>query len=96
MLIPCPWCGPRDEREFDFGGSDAKFPSIGTPRDSTTDTWYEAVHIRENARGDTRELWYHLSGCERWICLTRDSVTHEFTNASTSDQGEHPGESDAD
>ena len=20
MLIPCPWCGPRDETEFHYGG----------------------------------------------------------------------------
>ncbi len=20
LLIPCPWCGPRDETEFTYGG----------------------------------------------------------------------------
>lgn len=96
MLIPCPWCGLRDEREFDFGGSDVKFPDIGSPQVTSTEAWNEAVHIRENTKGDSRELWYHRSGCERWISLTRSSVTHEFTNAPTADQGEHSDETNAD
>ena len=88
MLIPCPWCGLRDEREFSFGGSDIKFPNFGNPHNASTDAWNEAVHIRENTRGDTRELWYHHCGCERWICVTRNTVTHEFRKPSASKQGD--------
>ena len=36
LLIPCPWCGPRDETEFRYGGQ----AGIVTPPDpDAIDAW---------------------------------------------------------
>lgn len=96
MLIPCPWCGLRDEREFDYGGSEVEFPNIENPNNSSAEIWNEAVHIRDNIKGETRELWYHRSGCERWISLTRNTGTHEFSKPSASGQDNSSETTDAD
>lgn len=96
MLIPCPWCGLRDEREFDYGGSDIRFPSIGKPDNHCADDWNDAVHMRDNTKGDIREIWYHRAGCERWIAVTRNTATHDFATSSGSDKTENSENMDAD
>ena len=29
----------------------------------------------------TRDLWYHESGCNSWLVVTRNTVTHEVEAA---------------
>lgn len=80
ILIPCPYCGPRDESEFTYGGPRRLFPPLkGQP--STSD-WLEALYSPPNPRGEVVELWYHASGCEAWIEVTRDTATHEITKCT--------------
>ena len=34
------------------------------------------VYLRDNPAGVQRELWYHGSGCQAWLIVTRDTLTH--------------------
>lgn len=81
LLIPCPNCGPRDESEFAYGGATRPLPALDGQ--TTSQEWHDALHLRQNPRGEINELWYHSNGCECWINLTRNTATHEFTNGST-------------
>jgi sarcosine oxidase subunit delta len=74
LLIPCPWCGPRAEPEFQFGGEPALRP---VPAGSVTDeAWAYYLYFRSNEKGSHRELWCHAGGCGRWFVLQRDTVSH--------------------
>jgi heterotetrameric sarcosine oxidase delta subunit len=79
LLIPCPWCGERDETEFNYGGRALKFPEL---INVDIGSWHRVIHIRDNPANVIRELWYHQSGCECWIQLSRNCLTHEITAAS--------------
>lgn len=79
MRIPCPICGERDRREFYYRGASL---ALNRPDpDASEDAWAEYVHLRENPAGETRELWYHETGCSAWIVVTRDTVTHVISGA---------------
>ncbi len=74
QLIPCPWCGPRDEPEFVYGGEPAVRP---IPAGSVSgEVWSDYLHFRTNTKGRARELWCHSAGCAQWFLLERDTVTH--------------------
>jgi sarcosine oxidase, subunit delta len=77
LLIPCPWCGERDEIEFSYGGQ----AGIAYPPDPAVlsdEEWAEWLFFRDNPRGHFVERWVHTQGCRRWFDLTRDTVTHEI------------------
>jgi heterotetrameric sarcosine oxidase delta subunit len=77
LLIPCPWCGEREEIEFSYGGqADVPYPS--DPSALTDEQWAEFLFFRDNSKGPFRERWVHTHGCRRWFDLTRDTVTHEI------------------
>jgi heterotetrameric sarcosine oxidase delta subunit len=78
LLIPCPWCGPRDHVEFSYGG-DAAMRQRAELSDAE---WLDLVYLRDNPRGPTRELWQHHAGCRRWLVVERDTLTHEITGAA--------------
>lgn len=75
MRITCPLCGARDRREFYYKGAavalDRPAPEAGAA------VWDDYLHLRDNPAGQTRELWYHESGCSAWLVVTRNTVTHE-------------------
>lgn len=73
LIIPCPHCGPRDEGEFTYGGP-ARAVSLCADTEASQQTLYKGI----NPRGPLRELWFHSSGCEQWITVTRDTATHDF------------------
>ena len=79
MRIPCPICGERDRREFYYVG-DAKINNRPSP-DASEDLWNDYLHNRENPAGVTKDLWYHESGCNSWLIVTRNTVTHEVESA---------------
>lgn len=79
MRIPCPICGERDLREFYYVG-DAKIVNRPSP-DASEDLWNDYLHNRENPAGVTKDLWYHESGCNSWLIVTRNTVTHEVVSA---------------
>ena len=79
MRIPCPICGERDRREFYYVGY-AKIVNRPSP-DASEDLWNDYLHNRENPAGVTKDLWYHESGCNSWLIVTRNTVTHEVVSA---------------
>ena len=79
MRIPCPKCGERDRREFYYVG-DAKIVNRPSP-DASEDLWNDYLHTRDNPAGVTKDLWYHESGCNSWLIVTRNTVTHEVKSA---------------
>lgn len=74
LLIPCPWCGPRDETEFGYGGqAHVAYPSDPETLDDAA--WAEYVFMRDNPKGWFAERWVHRAGCRRWFDLERHTVT---------------------
>ena len=77
ILLPCPWCGDRDEVEFSYGGeAGIRYPD--DPAALTDEEWARYLFFRDNPRGAFPERWVHTHGCRRWFELTRDTVTHEI------------------
>jgi sarcosine oxidase, subunit delta len=77
MLIPCPWCGPRNETEFHYGGqAGVSYPA--EPAALTDADWGRYLFVRANPKGAFHERWCHSAGCRRWFNLVRDTVTHEI------------------
>lgn len=77
LLIPCPWCGPRDETEFECGGE----AHITRPTDSDAMSdaeWADYLFMRTNPKGVQRERWFHAHGCRRWFNVARDTVSHDI------------------
>ncbi len=85
MLIPCPYCGPRNVTEFNYGG-DADVVRPADPQAVSDAQWVRYLYLRENPRGAHDELWQHTAGCRRWIRVRRDTLTHEvFASAVPND-----------
>jgi sarcosine oxidase subunit delta len=79
LLIPCPWCGARNQIEFTYGGDAA----VRRPApDASPETWFASVYVRENPCGPHEELWLHSAGCQCWFKLRRDTLTHEILGSS--------------
>ncbi|MBE8470452.1 sarcosine oxidase subunit alpha family protein [Streptomyces justiciae] len=77
LLIPCPWCGPRDEAEFHYGGQ-AHVPYPETPSTLTDEEWARYLFFRDNPKGPFAERWSHAAGCRRWFNAIRDTSTNEI------------------
>ena len=80
LLIHCPWCGPRDESEFSYGGE----AHIDRPKDPyalSDEAWADYIFMRKNPSGYHLEQWAHSSGCRRWFNVERDTVTYKITSA---------------
>ena len=79
MLIPCPICGERDQSEFLYGG-DATIirPSIAT---EDAARWAAYVYDRSNPRGQHEEYWQHVHGCRQTLVVTRNTETHDVSQA---------------
>jgi len=76
QLIPCPWCGPREETEFHPGGAAVPYPA--DPAALSDEAWAEFVFVRPNPKGPATEWWSHAAGCRRWFTAVRDTRTHRF------------------
>jgi sarcosine oxidase subunit delta len=72
-LFPCPFCGPRDEAEFHYGGE------VGNDRPSGVDVsaeaWANYLFMRTSPKGTTREIWVHAN-CGEFFVMQRDTLTH--------------------
>ena len=77
LLIPCPWCGPRDETEFRCGGQ-AHIVRPADPERLTDAQWADYVFMRDNPKGLFAERWQHAAGCRRWFNAIRNTVTHDI------------------
>ena len=76
QLIPCPYCGPRDEVEFHYGGQ----AHVAYPEDPgalSDEEWARYLFVRDNTRGLFAERWVHALGCRRWFNAVRDTATHD-------------------
>ena len=78
LVIPCPWCGPRDESEFACGG-EAHRDRPADPEALADSEWSDYLYMRKNPRGVHRERWVHRLGCRRWFNVTRDTVSQKIT-----------------
>ncbi|WP_338899646.1 sarcosine oxidase subunit alpha family protein [Streptomyces sp. TG1A-60] len=76
LLIQCPWCGPRDEAEFHYGGQ-AHVPYPEAPAALSDEEWARYLFFRDNPRGPFAERWSHEAGCRRWFNAVRDTSTNE-------------------
>ncbi|CAN5446618.1 sarcosine oxidase subunit delta [soil metagenome] len=77
LSVPCPWCGPRDETEFSYGGQ-AHVAHPAEPDALSDHEWSDYLFVRDNPRGPFAERWCHSAGCRRWFNAVRDTVTHSF------------------
>ncbi|MFD9207943.1 sarcosine oxidase subunit delta [Streptomyces sioyaensis] len=77
LLIPCPWCGDRDETEFGYGGQ-AHVPHPEAPETLTDAEWAEYLFVRDNPEGPFTEQWVHTAGCRRWFTLVRDTTCNDI------------------
>ncbi|CAN5340796.1 sarcosine oxidase subunit delta [soil metagenome] len=81
LRISCPWCGPRDETEFGYGGQ----AGVAYPADpSTVDDldWAAYLFFRDNPKGWFTERWVHRAGCQRWFDVRRHTVTYQIAPRS--------------
>jgi sarcosine oxidase subunit delta len=90
LLIPCPWCGERDEVEFRYGGE--AHISRADPARADDAAWADYLYMRNNSKG---------AFAERWFNLLRDTASHriiavyrigERPPAGTPPAGSHGGD----
>ena len=75
FLLECPYCGPRDEHEFNSGGEG----HLVRPDESADDeTWGQYLYFRDNPKGVHHERWCHSFGCGIWFNVARDTATHKI------------------
>jgi sarcosine oxidase subunit delta len=77
LLIPCPWCGARDETEFHCGG-EAHIARPKQPHALSDDQWADYLFMRGNPKGLHFERWRHVHGCGRWFNVVRDTVSDQI------------------
>ena len=73
--IDCPWCGVRDEAEFQYQG-DATV--VRPAPDASGDEFFRYVYIRDNPKGWHTEWWHHVGGCRQWVKVVRNTLTHDI------------------
>jgi sarcosine oxidase subunit delta len=84
QLFPCPFCGPRDETEFHFGGDAGR---IRPGPDCTAEDWSTWLHVHDNPKGETAELWRHAP-CGQWLVMRRHTVSHDVLGSEPIGAGE--------
>lgn len=73
--IDCPWCGKRDEAEFQYQGD----ATVTRPKaDAPIGKFFDYVYGRENPKGWHIEWWHHVAGCRQWVKVVRNTLTHEI------------------
>ena len=80
LRIPCPYCGLRDQDEFQFGG-EANIERPADPEQASDAEWADYLFYRDNVKGLHHERWVHSFGCRQWFRLERDTATHEITGS---------------
>lgn len=74
MLLPCPWCGPRNVTEFRYAGERHVRPDPGA---TTPQEWRHYLYTKANPAGRVTESWYHRAGCRKYFGIERDTRTNE-------------------
>ena len=78
ILLPCPWCGPRDSEEFGYVGEPRGRPD---PQTTTAEEWRDHLYLRRNVAGWVTESWHHRMGCRRYLLVERDTITNDVRPA---------------
>lgn len=81
LLLPCPFCGDRNESEFVFGGP-KRAPRLSR-LDGDDGEWIDHLTVVPNPRGTVSEKWWHRLGCGSWIVVERDTVTHAIAKPAS-------------
>jgi heterotetrameric sarcosine oxidase delta subunit len=79
ILVPCPWCGPRDAVEFHHLGEVIPRPA---PEATTPEQWRAYLYLRSNPCGWVTETWFHRAGCRRHFAIDRHTLTNETRPAN--------------
>jgi sarcosine oxidase subunit delta len=87
LLLPCPWCGPRPETEFRYGGQAHVMRPVN-PATVDDATWAAYLYLRDNPKGRHTERWRHLHGCGRFFNCVRETIGDRI--AATYKPGETP------
>jgi sarcosine oxidase subunit delta len=82
MRIGCPHCGERDVREFTYLG-DASLQRPDPHAPDALERFIDYVYLRDNPAGPHKEYWYHGAGCQCWLVVTRNTVTHAITGVQS-------------
>jgi sarcosine oxidase subunit delta len=77
LLIACPYCGPRPELEFVYGGQ-AQVARPAEPAAVNAQDWADFLYVRDNTRGVHAERWRHTHGCGRNFNALRDTRSDQF------------------
>ena len=77
LLIPCPYCGPRPENEFRYGG-EAHIARPAKPAELDDAAWADFLYLRTNPKGMHAERWRHMHGCARFFNCLRDTVSDKI------------------
>ena len=72
LLIPCPWCGPRDETEFKYGGQ-AHLPYPDDPAALSDEAWADFLFMRDNPR---RTVVGAVDACRRVSPVVQRGAGH--------------------
>lgn len=89
MLLPCPWCGPRNVSEFRYvGEAGNRRPD---PNATTPEEWRTYLYFRDNRCGWVGETWYHRFGCLRYFSVERHTLTDEVRSSVAVSRGTTPG-----
>ncbi|WP_404383616.1 sarcosine oxidase subunit delta [Caenispirillum salinarum] len=86
-IIHCPYCGPREEVEFKYGGQ-AHITRPENPEALDDAQWADILFMRDNPKGVFAERWMHAAGCRRWFNALRHTVSHKIL--ATYRMGEAP------
>ncbi len=87
QLFPCPFCGPRAETEFHFGGDLGNVRPEGFDAVSA-ERWSDYLYMRNNPKGAANEIWMHMT-CGEVFRMERDTVNHSIAlSAALAPEGE--------
>lgn len=85
ILITCPYCGPRDETDYHYGGqAHVEYPP--DPHALSDEEWGRYLFYRANPKGLLAERWSHSGGCRKWFNVIRDTATYRITAVYTLDE----------
>ncbi|MGY3034005.1 sarcosine oxidase subunit delta [Bradyrhizobium sp. USDA 4354] len=79
LLINCPYCGPRPELEFIYGG-EAHISRPADPMSLDDEAWSAYLYLRSNPRGMHAERWRHIHACGRYFNARRSTVNDKIAD----------------
>jgi sarcosine oxidase, subunit delta len=85
QLFKCPFCGPRDEREFHFAGEAGKIRP-DTTKEVTAEDWAAYLFQTRNSLGQAKEIWMHTT-CAELFLMERNTVTMDVLSVQSLRKG---------